>query len=223
MARRSGFHCLRLSLCYFRGRVQHPWQVTRPLSPFPRQLWSSVYYLLLVLCAHELITPDCLIICPGCFSFPLQWETQTMLYLQAFWAALRICLNSRASQFYEGAVWSDASVSRWATNEFFPGGLTSDNQFVNSLLSSQGEKPSPDVAGKTGSWSAGKWVLIHWATASGSYPKLPAFIRRLQIWRITSNWKLMHFFFLKREALNLKWCGDSALRYLSIHYLLCVP
>lgn len=129
----------------------------------------------------------------------------------------------RASQFYEGAVWSDASVSRWATDEFFPGGLTSDNQFVNSLLSSQGEKPSPAVAGETGSWSAGKWVLIHWATASGSYPKLPAFIRRLQIWRITSNWKLMHIFFLKREALNLKWCGDSALRYLSIHYLLCVP
>lgn len=99
MARRSGFHCLRLSLCYFRGRVQRPWQLTCPLPPFPRQLWSSVYYLLLVLCAHELITPDCLIICPGCFSFPLQWEIQTMLYLQAFWAALRICLNSEPPNF----------------------------------------------------------------------------------------------------------------------------
>lgn len=200
MARRSGFHCLRLSLCYFRGRVQHPWQVTRPLSPFPRQLWSSVYYLLLVLCAHELITPDCLIICPGCFSFPLQWEIQTMLYLQAFWAALRICLNSEPLNFMKALceVMLRSPGLRWATDEFFPGGLTSDNQFVNSPLSSQGEKPSPDVAGETGSWSAGKWVLIHWAAASGSYPKLLAFIRRFQIWRITSDWKLMHiFFFLK--------------------------
>lgn len=129
-----------------------------------------------------------------CFSFPLWWET--MLYLQASQQ-----LSGFAWTLSLPILWRHCAkwcfVSWWETNEFIPGGLTSDSQFVNSLLSSQGEKPSPDIAGKTGSQSVGKWVLIHWATVSGSYPKLLAFIRRLQIWRITSNWKLMHNSFKK--------------------------
>lgn len=167
------------------------------ITSFLRQLWSWVYYLLIVLCAHGPITLY-LLNTERLFFFPAAMGNTNNNLPTGILAAHRILPELWASRFYEGSegtAQSDASSpgekQMSSSQEVWP----QSARFVNSLLSSQGEKPSPDVAWKTGSQSSGKWVLIHWATVSGSCPKLLEFIRRLQIWWITSNWKLMHNFF----------------------------
>lgn len=47
----------------FQRTIPAPLTRHTSISSFLRQLWSSVYHLLLVLCAHGLITPDWLVIC----------------------------------------------------------------------------------------------------------------------------------------------------------------
>lgn len=190
----------KVTIVLFQGTIPMP--LTRHTSIIFLPETVMVLGLLLVTCSLRSWTghPDCLVICR--YTANRRAVFLSLCYGKhnalptGIPVALRVCLNSKPPILRRRCE-KCCFVSWWETNEFIPGGLTSDSQFVNSLLSSQGEKPSPDLAGKTGSRSVGKWVLIHWATVSGSYPKLLAFIRRLQIWRITSNWKLMHIFFLK--------------------------